>query len=103
MRGRTVEVEVQLLHVLAMVALRIREPEEPLLQDRILAIPQRERHAPAQRVVAESGNAVFAPTLRAAARMVVRKVVPGCAVRTVVLAYGAPLALAEVRSPALPV
>ena len=43
--GRAVEVEVVLLDVLAVVALAVGEAEQPFLQDRILAVPQREREA----------------------------------------------------------
>ena len=37
---RAVEVEVVLLHILAVVALAVGQPEEPLLEDRVLAVPQ---------------------------------------------------------------
>ena len=37
---RAVEVEVVLLHVLAVVAFAVGQAEEPLLEDRILAVPQ---------------------------------------------------------------
>ena len=45
---RAVEVEVVLLDVLAVVAFAVREPEEPLLQDRIPAVPQGEGEAEAR-------------------------------------------------------
>ncbi len=49
-RRRGVEVEVRLLDVLAVVALVIGEPEQAFLQDRVAAVPQREREAqPASR------------------------------------------------------
>ena len=102
MRRRAVDVEVQLLHVLAVVALRIRQPEQPFLENRVEAVPHRERDAPVLVVVAESGNAVFAPAVGATARMIVREIVPGGAVFAVVLAHRAPLTLAEIRPPALP-
>ena len=40
---RAVEVEVVLLDVLAVVAFTVGQPEQPLLEDRILAVPQRQR------------------------------------------------------------
>src|SRR5207247_6842843 len=46
---------------------------------------------------------VLAPAVGAAARVVVGEVVPGGAVGRVVLAHRAPLALGQVRPPALPV
>src|SRR5689334_6077887 len=38
----------------------------------------------------------------AGARLIMREVVPGISVATIVLAYGSPLSFAEVRSPLLP-
>ena len=44
-RRRGVEVEVVLLHVLAVIALGVRQPEHPLLQDRIDPVPERDRRS----------------------------------------------------------
>ena len=80
-RGRAVEVEPVLLGVLAVVALAVGEPEDPLLEDRVGAVPQRERQAQPLALVADAGDAVLAPAVGARARLVVREVVPGVAVR----------------------
>ena len=101
-RRRAVEVEVVLLHVLAVVALAVGEPEQALLQDRVALVPQRQRKAQPLLVVAESAEPVLAPPVGARARLVVGEVVPGVAVFAVVLADRAPLPLAEVGSPFLP-
>ncbi len=101
-RGRVVEVEVVLLHVLAMVALGAAQAEQPLLQYRVGAVPQRQRKAQPLRVVADACYAVFAPAVGARARLVVRQVVPGVAVGAVVLAHRAPLAFADIGAPAAP-
>src|SRR5207245_3567444 len=53
--------------------------------------------------VREAEQPVLAPAVRAAARVVVGKVVPAGAVGRVVLAHRPPLALGQVRAPALPV
>ena len=53
--------------------------------------------------IADAGEAVFVPAVGARPRVVVREVVPGRAVRAVVLAHRAPGALAQIRPPALPV
>ncbi len=99
---RGVEIIVELLDVLAMVALAVRQAEQPLLQDRVMPVPQSERQAQGLGVVGKSGDAVLPPAIGTAAGMIVRKIVPGIAMRTVVLAYRAPLALAQVRSPSFP-
>src|SRR4029450_9751872 len=83
-RGSPVEVEVALLHVLAVVALRARKAEEALLQDRVLPVPERESEAQPPLAVRDSEKPVLAPAVGAAARMVVREVVPAGPVRGVV-------------------
>ena len=99
---RAIEVEVVLLHVLAVVALAVGQPEEPLLEDRILAVPQRQAEAEALLVVGDAGDAVFAPAVGAGAGVIVGEEVPGVARFAVVLAHRAPLAFAEIRPPLLP-
>ena len=101
-RRRRVEVEPVLLGVLAVVALAVGEPEHPLLEDRVGAVPERQRQAQSLLRVADPGDAVLAPAVRARARLVVVQEVPGVATGAVVLADGAPLALGQVRAPRLP-
>jgi hypothetical protein len=100
--GSAIEIEVVLLDVLAVIAFRVGEAEQPLLQNWIALVPEREREAQPLLVVAQSGDAVFAPAIRARSRVVVREVVPGIAVLAVVLTHRAPLPLAEIRSPFSP-
>src|ERR1035441_10247874 len=54
-------------------------------------------------LVREAEQAVFAPTIGAAAGMVVREVIPDRAVRRIILPHGGPLALGEIGAPAFPV
>src|SRR5437016_3207042 len=63
-RGRAVEVEIIFLDVFAVVSLTRREPEQPLLQNRIAAIPERQGETQDLITVANPGDAVFAPTVR---------------------------------------
>ena len=53
-------------------------------------------------VVADAGEAVFTPAIRAGAGLIVREVVPRISVGAVVLADRAPLSFAQVGPPALP-
>ena len=103
MRRRRVEVVVALLHVLAVVALGVGQPEQALLEDGVLAIPQGERKAEAALPVGDAEQPVLAPAVDARPRLLVVEVAPAVAARRVVLAHRAPLALGEVRAPALPV
>src|SRR5207237_7942918 len=100
---RVVEEEVTLLQVLAVVALVVREPEQPFLEKRIAAVPEREREADMLMPIAQAREAVLVPAERARARVIVRKVIPRIAVGAVVLADGAPRPFGHVRTPALPV
>ena len=72
-----VEVPPVLLGVLAVVALVSGQAEDPLLQDRVAAVPEREREAEPLLDVRETGQPVLAPAIRARARVVVREVLPG--------------------------
>ncbi len=101
-RRRAVEVEVVLLHVLAVVPLAVGQPEEPLLEDRVLPVPQGQREAEALLVVGDAGQPVLAPAVGARPGLVVREEVPRIAVLAVVLADRAPLPLAQVGAPRLP-
>ena len=97
-----VEVEVVLLHVLAVIALVAREAEHALLEDRVGAVPERECEAKLLVLVADARDAVLAPAVGARARVIVREVLPRRAAGAVVLAHRAPLPLREVRSPQAP-
>ncbi len=102
-RGNGVEVPPVFLDVLAVVALRSAQPVQPLLEDLVVLVPQRRREAQPLVVVGQAEDAVLAPAVRPQPRLLERKVVPGGPVGAVVLAHGAPLAIAQVRSPAPPV
>lgn len=99
---RGVEVEVTLLDVLAVISFLVREAKKAFLQDGIFFIPKCDGKANMLVAVADSGNAVFSPAIRARARMIVRKVIPCVAIGAVVFAHSAPLAFGKVRAPALP-
>ncbi len=71
--GRPVKVEVQLLDVLAVVALGAGEPEQALLEDGILLVPQGEGEAEALVVVAPAQEPVLAPPVGARAGVIVGK------------------------------
>lgn len=99
---RIVEVEVALLDILAVVALVAGEAEEALLEDGVAPVPEREREAEALLIVADTGQAVFVPTVGPRAGVVVGEILPGASTGAVVLAHGAPGPLGQVGAPALP-
>ena len=101
-RRRAIEVEVVLLDVLAVITLAVGQAEEALLEDRVLAVPQRQGEAKPLLVVGDAGQTILAPAVGARARLVMGEVVPGVAAFAVVLADRAPLPFAQVRSPLLP-
>jgi hypothetical protein len=69
---RAVEVEVVLLDVLAVVSLAVGQAEQPLLEDRVLAVPQGEGKAQPLVVVAETREAILAPMIGTRARLIVK-------------------------------
>src|SRR5262249_19167003 len=71
-RRRRVEVPPVLLDVLAVVTLGAGEAEQPLLQDRVAAVPEREREAEVLPVVADAAEAVLVPAICARTGVVVR-------------------------------
>src|SRR5665213_3315545 len=91
------------LDVLAVVALGVRQPEEPLLEHRVPPVPERDGEAQPAFAVSEPEEPVLAPPVRARARVLVREIAPALPVRGVVLTHRAPLPLGQVRAPALPV
>src|SRR5262249_30205110 len=91
-----------LFDILAVVTLRIGEAKEPLFENRIFAIPQRQRKAQALPIVGEAGQTVLAPAVSPRASLIVAEVVPRVAIVAVVFAHSAPLALAQVGAPLVP-
>jgi hypothetical protein len=66
-----VEVVVALLDVLAVVALGPGEPEQPLLEDGVGGVPEREGEAEPALAVGDAEEAVLAPAVAAGAGVVV--------------------------------
>ena len=102
MGRRAVEVIIIFLDVFAVIALAVGQAERPLLQDRILAVPQDQRKTQPLVIVTETGETILAPVIGPRAGLVVAEIVPRIPVAAVVLTDGAPLAFAEIRSPLFP-
>ena len=75
-----------------MIPLGIGQAEKTFFQKGIFFIPKSNRETDVLVAIAETGDAVFAPAIRSRTRMVVRKIVPGVAVRAVIFANRSPLA-----------
>src|SRR6185436_16784008 len=103
MRRRGIQIVVKLFRVFAVISLTVSETEDAFLENRVASIPQGERKTEALGIIADACKAVFAPPIRAAAGMVVRKIFPGIAMRRVIFPHRPPLALGEVRTPTFPV
>src|SRR5258705_3757515 len=100
--GCRVEVEVILLNVFAVVSLTVSKSEEALFKDRVALVPESNAKAKAVLVVRDPAKTVLAPTIRSRTRLFVAEVVPGVAVRAIVLPDRAPLPLTKVGAPLLP-
>src|SRR5713226_196274 len=103
MRGSGIEIVIELLHVLAVIALFSTQPEQPFFQDGIAPVPERDGEAEELVPIADAGDAVLVPAIGARAGVLEGEILPGGAFGAVVLAHGAPTALGQVRTPALPV
>src|SRR5262249_54222036 len=82
--------------------LPVAEAEHALLQDRILAVPERQAQAEPLLVVAEPADGILAPAIGAAGGMLKREIAPGISAGAVVLAHRAPLSLAHIGAPFAP-
>ena len=91
-----------LLDVLAVVALRVGQAEEPLLEAVVVAVPEGDAEVEKAEPVAETGDAVLTPPVGAAMGLLERERLPGIAARGVVLAHRAPLAGRQVGAPEPP-
>src|SRR5580704_16781588 len=100
--GQRVQVPPVLFDVLAVVALRAGQPERALLQDRVPPVPQRQAEAQPLLDIAEPCEAVLTPPIGPGPRLIMRQVIPGVAVGTVVLPHRAPLPLTDIRPPPVP-
>ena len=101
--GHGVEVPPVVLDVLAVVGLAAGQPEDALLEDRVAPVPQGQTQAQPLLDVREPGESVLPPPVRPGPGVIVREIRPCLPVGAVVLAHGAPLPLAEVRPPEVPV
>src|SRR6185503_18305790 len=72
-------------------------------QDGVTAVPQCDGETDVLVTVADSRDPVLVPAVGSGPGLVMRKILPGIAVWTVIFADGAPGTLAQVGTPALPV
>src|SRR4051812_2877146 len=73
MRRRGIQVVVILLAVLAVIALVPGYPKHPFFQDRIAAVPQRERKANLLMTVADTAQTVLIPAIGLGTSLIVWK------------------------------
>jgi hypothetical protein len=100
--GGIVDVEVILLHVLAVVALEGGDAEQPLLEMRITFIPEGRREAKQLKPVADARDAILPPAVGLGAGHAIREMPPGVAVRGIVFPDRAPGPVREIRPPPPP-
>src|SRR3954464_13239300 len=101
--GRSaVEVEVVLLDILAVITLAVRHTKESFLQDGIAPIPHSDREAELLLIVRDSGEPILPPTVGTRAGLIMREVIPGISIMTIVFAHRSPLSLTQIRTPLFP-
>src|SRR5215831_9841044 len=102
MCGGAVEIEVVLLHVLAMISFARSQAEGSLFQNRIFAVPQCKAENQDLISVANGRKTVFSPAVGLASSCIVGQEIPGSTIRTVIFPDSSPGALAYVRTPSTP-
>ena len=100
---RRIQIVIQLLDVLAVIAFVSVESVETFLQDGIVAVPQSKRKTQPRLPIGDAQQTVFPPAIRPRPRVIVRKITPTIPPSRVILSDGAPLTLRKIRTPALPV
>src|SRR5262245_23797994 len=103
MRRRGIQIVVAFLAVFAVIPFVPRETKQTFFQDRIAAVPHRDRKTDALMPIRNAGDAVLVPEISFRGGMIWRKMLPCRAARAVVFANCTPSTLAEIRPPALPV
>src|SRR6185436_11524879 len=96
-RRRRIYIEVILLDVLTVVSLTTGQAKQTFFQDRIVTVPQREGETDLLMSIRDSCDSIFVPAVSARPSVIVWKVVPGGAVRTVIFTNRAPGTFAEIR------
>ena len=102
MGRRRVEKVIEFLDVFAVVALVAAEAEEPLLEQRVAAVPERQAETEPAEPVAEPQQPVFAPAVDAAVGVFEWKRRPCVSIGRVVFANGAPLTGRQIGAPQFP-
>src|SRR5882724_1715791 len=102
MRRCRIKVVIEFLDVFAMIGLAVGEAEETFLENRVLAVPERDRQTQALLIVAQARDPILAPAICATTRMIVAEVLPRVAAARIVFTHRSPLTFAEIRPPAAP-
>src|SRR6266566_3220174 len=97
-----VEKEIIFFDILPMVAFRIRQAEEPFLQNWIGLVPQGKSKTHESLIVTNTQQAILAPTIGARTRVIMWEVIPCITIDGIILTYSTPLAFTKIRSPAIP-
>ena len=79
-RRRAIEIVVALLDVFTVVPFRSGQSEQPLLQDRIDAIPEGERKAESTFTVTDAQQSVLAPAIGSTPCVIMREEAPAVAI-----------------------
>jgi hypothetical protein len=103
MGRRGIKMEIELFHVLAVVAFSIGQTKESLFQYRVFPVPECRRKAQDLVAVTKAADAFLAPAIGIASGKVVVDKVPGSPFPAIVFSDGAPLTFREIGAPFFPV
>ncbi len=100
--GDIFKVKPILFRVLTVISFGTGEPEHTLFQNGVMAVPKGQSEHKQLITVADPRNAILAPAVGLADRLIMRKKIPGVPIGAVVLAYASPGPVTDVRSPSAP-
>src|SRR5205823_1305314 len=96
MRRRGIQIVINFLYILTMIAFIVGESKISFLDDGIFFIPESQCKAKQLFMITNAGNAFLSPPVAFASCFVVANVIPGVSIGAIVFPNGSPLAVAEV-------
>jgi hypothetical protein len=99
MGGHIVEVVIEFLDILPVVALIIAQPKESFLEDMVLTVPEGDAETEVLVEIRDAGDAIFTPAVGPAMGVFKREITPCIAMFAIVFPHGTPLSFTQVRAP----
>src|SRR5437879_11809462 len=101
--GRSaIQIVVIFFDILTMVTFFACQSKESLFKDRVTSVPEGQRKTHLLMAITDTAKSILSPTEGLRTRVVMRKVIPGCAIGAVVFTHRSPGPFTQISSPHLP-